>query len=80
MSENTFPDDGSSDAVESLIQSQWNHFANPDRSADSGSLPKFLVPTPPTSTDKTGSPRQSWLRRFLIREGKGREGQLKPQV
>jgi hypothetical protein len=78
MSENTIPDDGSSDVAESMIQGEWNQFANPDLSVDSGSLPTFLAPTPPSSTDQTDSSRQSRARRFRIRGGKGREGQLKP--
>ncbi len=77
MSEYAIPDDGSSDAAESMIQSQWNQFANPDLSVDSGSLPTFLAPTPPSSTD---SSHQNRARRFRIRRGKGQEGQFEPPV
>lgn len=80
MSENIVPDDGSLDAAESMIQSQWNQFAHPALSVDWGSLPTFLAPTPPSSTDQTDSPSQSRARRFRIREGNGRDGQLKPPV
>ncbi len=78
MREDAIPDDESQDPVEILIQSRWNQFANPNRSADLGSLPKLLSPTQPTSTDKIGSPRQSRAWRFLVREGKGRVDRLKP--
>ncbi len=80
MSENLLPYDGSSDAIESMIQGKWDQFANPDRSFDSGSLPTLLAPTSPSSTDKTSSPHQSRVRHFLIREGQAREGQLKLRV
>jgi hypothetical protein len=80
MSENTISDDGSSVVADSMIQRQWNQFANPDLSIDSGSLPTFLAPTPPSSTDQTDSSRQSSARRFRIRGRKGREGQFEPPV
>ena len=80
MIENEIPDDWASDAVESMIQREWNQFANPDLPVDWGSLPTRLASTSPSSTDKTGSPRQSGVRRFLIHRGKGREGQLRPSV
>lgn len=80
MSENEIPDDGLEDVVDNIIQHDWNQFANPDFVVDSGSLPTFLAPTPPSSTDITGSPRRSWAPRFRIRRGKGGQGQLKPPV
>jgi hypothetical protein len=78
MSEYTIPDDGSSDDADSMIQRQWNQYAHPASSGDSGSLPTFLAPTPLSSTDKADSSRQSRARRFRIRGEKGRGGQLEP--
>ncbi|WP_276940597.1 hypothetical protein [Ferrimicrobium acidiphilum] len=80
MSENAIPDDGSSDTVDDMIQREWNQFASPDLSIDSVSLPTFLAPTPSSSTDKAGSPRQSRARRFRLRRVQGGDGQLEPPV